>query len=264
MSLGSQRARINGPFPLGAAAAVAVALLASGCGGSKSAGAEGNTSSNAAKLPQTTTYTTVKSLPLDSGTDGGDGTVVRPAKDLPISATPGGPAVATLPTTQLGGPTWVPVVESKPGWRRVLLPSRPNRATGWVPDNGGLTVARSPYTIKVDLSDRKLTLAKAGKTTGAWKVAVGDAKTPTPTGRTFLLALLKPAKPTFSPLILPVGTHSATLDSFGGGPGTVAFHGWTDKAVFGKAVTHGCVRVPADALTQLSSVALGTPVLITD
>jgi lipoprotein-anchoring transpeptidase ErfK/SrfK len=133
-----------------------------------------------------------------------------------------------------------------------------------VPDNGGFTVARSPYTIKVDLSERRLTLAKSGRTAGQWKVAVGDAKTPTPTGRTFLLALMKPAKPTYSPLIMPVGAHSATLDTFGGGPGTVAFHGWTDKSVFGKAVTHGCVRVPAAALTQLSTVALGTPVLITD
>jgi lipoprotein-anchoring transpeptidase ErfK/SrfK len=75
---------------------------------------------------------------------------------------------------------------------------------------------------------------------------------------------MAPAKPTFSPLILPVGAHSDTLDSYGGGPGTVAFHGWPSKSVFGQAVTHGCVRVPADALKRLSKIPLGTPVFITN
>ncbi|MCP9981085.1 L,D-transpeptidase [Actinomadura madurae] len=71
------------------------------------------------------------------------------------------------------------------------------------------------------------------------------------------------AKKTPSPTVLPLGTHSATLDTFGGGPGTVALHGWPDASVFGKAITHGCVRVPADALKALSRVPLGSLVLIT-
>ncbi|WP_261986737.1 L,D-transpeptidase [Actinomadura sp. HBU206391] len=48
-------------------------------------------------------------------------------------------------------------------------------------------------------------------------------------------------KRTYSPLILPVGAHSETLDTFGGGSGTVAFHGRPTTSVFGKAVTHGCI-----------------------
>ncbi|TDC36835.1 murein L,D-transpeptidase, partial [Actinomadura sp. KC345] len=164
---------------------------------------------------------------------------------------------------QLKGPTWVPVVESRPGWRRVLLPSRPNGVTGWIPDSG-LKTARSTHVIKVDLGERTMTLLDSGRPKGTWKVAIGAPKTPTPTGRTFMLASLAPAKPTYSPLILPVGAHSATLDTFGGGPGTVAFHGWPTKSVFGKAVTHGCVRVPEDALRRLAKVPLGSPVHITD
>jgi lipoprotein-anchoring transpeptidase ErfK/SrfK len=116
--------------------------------------------------------------------------------------------------------------------------------------------------VKVDTSARRLTLLKDGKTLGTWTVAVGAPKTPTPAGRTFIMASLAPSKPTYSPLILPVGAHSDTLDTFGGGPGTVAFHGWPQKSVFGQAVTHGCVRVPADALRLLAKVPLGTPVSI--
>jgi lipoprotein-anchoring transpeptidase ErfK/SrfK len=42
----------------------------------------------------------------------------------------------------------------------------------------------------------------------------------------------------------------------------VALHGWPDDSVFGNAVSHGCVRVPDDALEQLTQVPLGTLVLI--
>jgi lipoprotein-anchoring transpeptidase ErfK/SrfK len=42
----------------------------------------------------------------------------------------------------------------------------------------------------------------------------------------------------------------------------VALHGWTDPSVFGKAISHGCVRVPDDALDLLRTVPIGTPVMV--
>ncbi|WP_245667293.1 L,D-transpeptidase [Actinomadura macra] len=261
------RAAARGPRgpAAGAAALAAIALLATGCGGGHKAATARTTPAGAgANLPRATTYTTIEDLPQDTTPfAGGDGTVLHPADTVPVSAGPGAPAVAELPASQLGGPTWVPVVETRPGWRRVLLPSRPNRVTGWIPQSAEDETARSTHQVKVDLSDRRMTLLQSGRETGSWKVAVGAAKTPTPIGRTFVLALLAPAKPTFSPLILPLGAHSDTLDTYGGGPGTVAFHGWTSPSVFGKAITHGCVRVPADALKRLAKVPIGTTVLIT-
>ena len=50
---------------------------------------------------------------------------------------------------------------------------------------------------------------------------------------------------------------------YGGGPGTVALHGWPDPAVFGHPVSHGCVRVPAAALRALARIPLGSAVTIT-
>lgn len=245
---------------VGAAGLVAAALL-TGCGSDPKAD---KPTAQAAKLPEITTFTTVQGAASDSDPFAmGKGMVVHPTEPRQVHAHPDGPAIGVLPVKQLGSPTWVPVIDSKPGWHQVLLPSRPNRATGWITAGSGLETAHSAYQIKVEIGDRKLTLTKSGKKVGSWTVAVGADKTPTPTGRTFLMASLSPSKPDPSPLILPVGAHSDTLDTFGGGPGTVAFHGWPDESVFGKAVTHGCIRVPADALKALSRVPLGSPVLIT-
>jgi lipoprotein-anchoring transpeptidase ErfK/SrfK len=215
-----------------------------------------------ARLSESTTFTTVKGAPADQGPaqDNG-GLVVHPARPVPVMDRPGGKAFATLPTSQLGGATWVPVVAEDGDWVRVLLPSRPNASSGWISSRGGvLQRAHTSYLVKVELGRRRLTLTRSGHTVGRWRVAVGSRTTPTPVGRTFVLATLKPPG---KPLLLPLGTHSATLDGFGGGPGTVALHGWPDRSVFGKAVTHGCVRVPEGALRELSRVPLGSLVLIT-
>ncbi len=261
--------RMSGRAFMAAATVIAAAaMVMAGCGGGENGGTGTSRGTGGAgtpgDLPQATTYATLKGLPLDDQPFGrADGTVVRPKAPLPISAQAGGPPLATLPDKQLGGPTWVPVVESRAGWSRVLLPSRPNRVTGWIPSSPDkVRTARTRHLVKVDVSDRRLTLLDSGREVGSWRVAVGDVKTPTPIGRTFIMASLAPPKATYSPLILPVGAHSETLDTFGGGPGTVAFHGWPGKDVFGKAVTHGCVRVPADALARLSKAPLGTPVEI--
>ncbi len=190
--------------------------------------------------------------------------MIHPTTTRVIYARPGGPAVGALPATELGNPTWVPVIQSRPGWDRVLLPTRPNRSTGWIYlGGGGLQTAYTPYQVNINLSRHRLTILDAGHSLGTWAVAEGAPGTPTPTGRTFVLASLVPAQPTYTPLILPLGVHSNTLAAFGGGPGTVGMHGWPDSSVFGRSVSHGCVRVPAAALRALSRVPLGSAVMIT-
>lgn len=217
-----------------------------------------------AQLPRATTFTRVRDAPKDSGSlDPGDGVVIHPTEPQIVYVDPGGPPVAILPTTQMGSATWVPVVETQPGWVRVLLPARPNKSTGWIySDGGGLQNAYSPYRVEIDKSAHRLTLFKADHRLRSWTVAVGATATPTPTGRTFLLAALSPPKPTYSPVILPLGMHSTSLASFDGGPGTISLHGWPDKSVFGRDISHGCVRIPAAALRILSRIPLGSLVLI--
>ncbi|MER7503625.1 L,D-transpeptidase [Nonomuraea pusilla] len=256
---------LDAPRRLLGAAFVAASLVAS----IPVAGAEASSvtlaagaSVTATALPEATTFTQLSGLPQDTDTYGKlSGVVVHPGRAVAVYAQPDGQPVATLPAKQLGSQTWVPVVETRKGWYRVLLPSKPNHVTGWIKDKG-LKKARSRHRAIVKLGAKQLIVMNGGKKLGTWTVAIGGPDTPTPAGRTFLLAQMSPKKKTYSPLILPLGTHSPTLDTFGGGPGTVAFHGWPDRKVFGKAVTHGCIRVPARALKVLSGLPLGTPVLI--
>jgi lipoprotein-anchoring transpeptidase ErfK/SrfK len=220
----------------------------------------------AARLPLATTFTSLRGAPQDPDPFGTEsGLVTHPVVTQVLYARPGGPAVARLPVTELGNPTWVPVVQAQPGWERVLLPSRPDRSTGWIyAAGGGLQRAYSAYQVRIGLAARRLTVLDAGRSLGSWTGDVGAPATPTPTGRTFLLASIIPVQPTYSPLILPLGTHSDTLNTYGGGPGTVALHGWPEPSVFGQGISHGCVRVPPAALRLLSVIPLGTFVLITN
>ena len=253
---------------------LAVAALASGCG---TAGPRPAVTApppvppmpvsgaQMARLPMATTYGTTPAAPRDPAPFAPEtGIVLHPTATRVVYTRPGGPAAAALPATEIGSPTWVPVVQSQPGWDRVLLPARPNRSTGWIYlGGGGLQTAYSAYRVQINLAAYRLVILDGGRSLGSWPVAEGTAGTPTPAGRTFLLASLAPPHPTYSPLILPLGVHSDTLTTYGGGPGTVGVHGWPDPAVFGHGVSHGCVRVPAAALRALSRVPLGSPIMIT-
>ncbi|WP_245657946.1 L,D-transpeptidase [Herbidospora mongoliensis] len=217
-----------------------------------------------AALPLATTYTTLQGAPPDPApSDPTSGLVLHPTTTQVVYAHPGGPPVGKLPVTQLKSPTWVPVIATQPGWEQVLLPSRPNGSAGWVyVGGGGVEKARSPYRVEVETATRTLTVYRSGRRVGSWKVAVGAPETPTPTGRTFVLASVSPTYSGYGSLVLPLGTHSTTLDTFADGPATVAMHGWQDQEIFGLPVSHGCIRLPDAALRVMSRVPLGTAVVI--
>lgn len=212
-------------------------------------------------LVASTTKAELPRAPLDPDPTGTtDGQVVHPRRVLPVYAAPGRRPFAKVTPKQMND-TWLPVIDQRKGWTQVLLPSRPNGSIGWL-RTAQLVERHTPYVVRVHVGSRRMELVRDGRTVGEWSVAVGAPATPTPTGRTFLLGSVVDESQGFSPLILPLGTHSNTLDSYGGGPGTVAIHGWPDEAVFGDAVSHGCIRVPAEALEQLSRGPLGTLVVV--
>ena len=212
-------------------------------------------------LVASTTGTRLPRAPKDADpTEATDGRVVHPRRALPVYAAPGRRPFGKIAPRQMSD-TWLPVVDRRGGWSKVLLPSRPNGSTGWL-RSAQLQQRRTPYLIRVHVESRQLDLLREGDLVGSWSVAVGAPETPTPLGRTFVLGSIVDDNQSYSPLILPLGAHSDTLDTYGGGPGTVALHGWPDASVFGSAVSHGCVRVPADALDQLRQVPLGTLVIV--
>jgi len=212
-------------------------------------------------LTESTTHTTLDAAPADDRpAEATDGTVVHPRKPTAIFDQPGGEPIGKIGPRQLGD-TWLPAIGSQDGWTRVLLPSKPNGSTGWL-QTADVAESRTKYLIRVHLGARKLELLRGEKQIGEWSVGIGKPDTPTPTGRTFLLGSIVDPGQQFSPVILPLGSHSDTLDSFGGGPGTVAIHTWPSTEVFGTESSHGCIQVPEDALDHLKEVPLGTLVLV--
>jgi lipoprotein-anchoring transpeptidase ErfK/SrfK len=245
-----------------AAVCAVVALLAVGltaCGDEKSQKRRADV--DLAQLVASTTKAKLPRAPKDTEpTATTDGTVVHPRRTLPVYAAPGRRPFAKVTVKQMND-TWLPVIDRRGPWTQVLLPSRPNGSTGWL-RTAQLDERHTPYLVRVHVGSRRLELSRDGELVGSWSVAVGAPETPTPVGRTFLLGSIVDDGQSYSPLILPLGSHSDTLDTYGGGPGTVALHGWPDASVFGQAISHGCVRVPADALDQLRLVPLGTLVIV--
>ncbi|WP_336159869.1 L,D-transpeptidase family protein [Amycolatopsis sp. VC5-11] len=220
-----------------------------------------------AALPQATTDGTVPEAPPDRHRDAApSGKLVHPSAAVAVYASPGGAPIAALPPTEFGSDTWVPVIAEQPGWVQVLLPVRPNGASGWIySDDPAVTLARTPFRIVVDRGAFTLSLVRDGRQVGQWRVGVGKAASPTPAGRTFVLAYVRPDHPTYSSLILPLGSHSDTYLSYGGASGTTGIHAWTyTDSVLGTQSSDGCIRVPQQALDALVDfkVPVGTPVLI--
>ena len=251
---------------------LALAVLATACGG----GGTDTTPAAAAakpaaigqedftKLPESTTFETIPAATQDPTPDQvTEGKVLHPKRDLVVYDAPAGKAVAKLPTLQVGSPTWVPVIAEQGAWAHVMLPSRPNGSTGWLyTGDGTVETARNDYQVTVELATFQLTLNTAGAQPRTWKVGIGKPEFPTPKGRTFILASIAETVTKFSPIILPLGSHSTSHETFGGGPGTVAIHGWPDDSPIGKADSDGCIRVTKEALDQLSALPLGTVVVV--
>lgn len=210
------------------------------------------------KLPVADTEGTVPKAPIDL-TSASGGLAIRVDTVMPGFARPGADPVTRIPKSQIGTTTWLPVLRTERGWAQVRLPSRPNGATAWIPE-AGLHRAKTTWAVQVRLSEGTITITRDGRSRGTWTIGQGRTATPTPVGQTFLLSGFVDPNQSFSPVIYALGAHSDTLDSYGGGPGTVAVHGWPTKQGRGGKVSHGCIRVPEAALQMFAKLPTGTPV----
>lgn len=147
-------------------------------------------------------------------------------------------------------------------WYRVLLNSRPNTASGWVPA-ASVRVTKTPFRVLVDLSERRLTVYRRGRVMARWTVAVGSPVNPTPIGRFAISEIVRQPRPGgfFGTYIISLTAHSEKLSDFDGGDGRVALHGTNRPDLLGRAVSHGCVRLSNAAITRVARVVPpGAPV----
>jgi lipoprotein-anchoring transpeptidase ErfK/SrfK len=118
--------------------------------------------------------------------------------------------------------------------------------------------------IFVDISARTLTWARGAKVLLKTTVAVGSPVSPTPKGYFFVTDVISTdPKSDYGAWVLALNGHSDAFTEFRGGDARIAIHGTDDPSSIGRAVSFGCVRVPAEVLAKLAAgVPIGTPVLI--
>jgi lipoprotein-anchoring transpeptidase ErfK/SrfK len=190
---------------------------------------------------------------------------LRPTRKLAVYDAPGGKALAYAASTISGVPLIMPIVGEKQGWRSVILPSV-NRTVGWVPPTGWQGVELHDQLV-VHLKTHRLVWLRDGQVRHTWRVALGTSRTPTPRGRTFVLARTPGQGRVYAGVdILALGSVPDHPDAVAAGlsDAHTGIHAWSDSSVFGKNVSNGCVRVPKAAQRQLVEVAPGTEVLVTD
>lgn len=199
-------------------------------------------------------------------------TIAKLMTAAPALSQPGGGELVERLDTSVrpgGGPTSLLVLDRATvggaEWLRVLLPQRPNGATGWIPS--ALTrLSSTPWKIVITVRERRVDVYRGGRVVRSFKAVVGAPATPTPSG---LFAILERIPLTdqdgfYGPWILTITGHSNVLDTFQGGDGRVAIHGRGGSSLLdplGSARSHGCVRIDNEAIRWLAGIAQpGTPV----
>ena len=164
---------------------------------------------------------------------------------------------------RFGTPTVFLVEELDGRWLRAYLPMRPNEVQGWI-RRADVRLSATPYRILVDTSDNRLTVWKGDRKVLVESVAAGTGGTPTPTGQFYISLLAEfPDHSVYGPFAFGLSAYSEVYRTFGGGDGQVAIHGTNDPSSIGLDVSHGCIRLPNDAIMELRRrLPLGTPVRI--
>jgi L,D-transpeptidase catalytic domain len=236
------------------------ALVASGCGATQ----------HAAPPPPTTTTTTQASHHRAAPRPHAHDSIVASAltKEIPIYRSPsaGRPFLHLANPNVVGEPLVFLVKRRGNGWEQVYLPIRPDGATGWINDRY-LSLAWNPYSLEVRRGAHQLVLRKDARVVARFPAAVGRTVLPTPTGRYYIVELLKQPDPNgpYGPYAFGLSAYSHVLYSFGGGPGQIGIHGTNEASSIGHSASHGCIRIPNGAVVRLAhELPLGTPVTITD
>jgi len=168
-----------------------------------------------------------------------------------------------------------PEAPSSPAATSTAIPTAPPAVvpTQALPTPTAIAVPISESRILLALGRREIRLERDGKIYGPWPVAIGDPKTPTPTG-TFAVKN-KVVNPQYASTrtgkVNPtVGPNGPLGDRWIGfktqGPNQFGIHGtpwptWVDQRA---AVTNGCVRMKHEHVRKLFDlVDLGTAVVIT-
>lgn len=184
---------------------------------------------------------------------------------------PDGTVVGVVPTTTLGVPTTLPVLDERDGWLRVLVATRGalpsedraqvNGRTAWV-RAADTTPSGTDWSIHVDTAAQTITVTDPSGTRTFPVKATGSSSTPTPAGLSFLLGVRWLEPGTTTPRVLPLSTQSETIDHYDKPTGTAVTAIHTTTLRGRGEVSNGCVRVGDDVLDVVWQAPGGTVVTV--
>jgi lipoprotein-anchoring transpeptidase ErfK/SrfK len=198
--------------------------------------------------------------------------VALAVKDVTVRSRPrGGDVVAVFPADlPWGSPTPFLINEARrtaagDTWLEVLLPRRPNGSSGWI-RRDQVRIKPVSHAVEIDLSSRTASLLRDRRKVRTWRVGIGTAGTPTPTGRFYVTVKLRPPQisaAAYGAWALGLSGYSEVHQSFGTGDGQIALHGTYKPWLLGRPVSNGCVRMDNETITMLAGILpLGAPVTI--
>ena len=238
---------------------VAGALALAACGGGSD---DGNDAGRERATTTEATATTVAAAPASTGAQVAQAT--GPQVQVYASASEDEPTTVLDNPNENGAPLVFLVEQTQGAWLNVLLPIRPNGSTGWI-RAADVTVAANPYSIDIALAEHRLVVHDGDVVVVDTEIGVGTASTPTPGGKYYIKELLQPSDPggAYGPYAYGLSGFSNVLEEFNGGDGVIGIHGTDEPEAIGTDVSHGCIRVDNDTITQMAGMLpLGTPVHI--
>ena len=159
------------------------------------------------------------------------------------------------------------VLDSRPGWVKVLIPygrgalpsrdaEKVNGTAGWL-RGSDVKLIREKRSVVVDLSDRRVTVTHADGSSDRLPAAIGASATPTPQGLTQVFTVTEAVNTGMSVFL---SMQSEALDGFYGTDyAATALHVGVGQ---GQAVSNGCIRLTSADFERLTDLDPGVPVLV--
>ncbi len=235
------------------------------------------TSAEVADLPAATYDAVIPGLVAWDSTDVADiRSTATIGADVPLYGEQRDKPVARLTAKNfLNEDTVVVPVRTDGLWTLVLTPSRqqlPSKSTGkaaaqsagWVRTADLRKGHKLEASVTISVSEQTLTIRR-GEQTVTYNVGVGTETDPTPTNVTGYLQAryLDPKQGQSKYPIQLTSLHSATSDEpYRGDDGGLIGAHYADSAA--GQVSHGCIRLPFQAVAAVNQLPLGTPITIID
>ena len=190
---------------------------------------------------------------------------VRAGEEIEVRDRPGGDVIERLgDRTEFGSLRnfWVAKIEGD--WLAVPIAELPNGRLGWIRDDPEeLRLFETAYSVRADISERRLELRYGRRVLEGVRVTVGAPGSPTPPGKYAITDGLAGdgVGPYYGCCILALTGHQPNLPPDWLGGDRIAIHGSPGEV--GIAASAGCLRArDIDMVSLFARLPLGAPVFI--